>query len=208
MPDANVITFPVDRARPPAEPLAAAAARASRIARDVDAAHMARAERVAGLILKIEDALSHAALTGDDSALPPVSWHTGRDFQRRTTLQLVIRGFRGREIYTLDGEEAAMLGRGLFADPGEAGAAEIGARLLAIGDAITAMNAPLVRGRAKVRAALEVARQSANHLAPARPRPATPRWGLPLMFLLVVLALAQLRAVTIDTASRAGTILP
>ncbi len=204
---AQILAFPAHRIRrrSDAEILASAAHIApAAFDKAAEAAHMARAERIGGLILKIEDALSHAALTGDDPALPPVSWYTGRDFRRQTNLQLVIRGFKGREIHILDGEDAAMLGRALFADPGEAGCAEIGARLLAIGDAITAMNAPLVRGEARVRAALEVARQSANHLTPDRPNP--PRWPTLGNMAFAALVALVLLAIVIDTAARAGVV--
>ena len=197
---AQILPFPADRARRPSrpsgDPIVEEIKIAHGFARDADAAHMARAEKVAALILKIEDALSHAALTGDDPDLPPVSWHTGRDFRRQVNLQLVIRGFKGREIHILDGEEAAMLGRALFADPGEAGCADIGARLLAIGDSITAMNAPLARAPAKVRAAIEVARQSADRMDPARP-PRTP-WGLIALLVFCGFCLINGMIITID----------
>ena len=144
---AQILPFPADRVRPSAaamaaretERLAECVRRAERTVREFQ--ELQEAERVAGLILKVEGALELAALTHMPGQATPVSWALGRDFNRRPLLNLRIDGWSGPETHLLTAPEAIRLGSALIADPGAAGVVEVGAGLQQVGRAMEALQA-------------------------------------------------------------------
>jgi hypothetical protein len=174
---AQILPFPADRVRPSAaamatretERLAECVRRAERTVREFQ--ELQEAERVAGLILKVEGALELAALTHMPGQATPVSWAPGRDFKARPLLNLHIDGWSGPETHLLTAPEAIRLGSALIADPGAAGVVEVGAGLLQVGRAMEALQA----APANASPAPPPGRPARETAAPKTPPPSPPR---------------------------------